>query len=223
VACSQLGQVYQALGDYPAALEHFEGALRLLGRSGDRALTVDVLNNIGAVHGQSGAAGEAVACYEQALALARETGDWPAAIATLANIAALLRNVSGSGHNEEAVAALREAVMLMELHDIHHDGNGCDLAFYRQQLAYWEWQDTLSLPLGKALRSFAEATGIDQQHSLLESHPELLSPEADDLFDVFINHLKLQQKNDTLRRYIARRKLLHRCRTMGIDQAFRRA
>jgi tetratricopeptide (TPR) repeat protein len=222
-AYSHLGQVHQSQGDYTAALEHFEKALHLLDQGGERAQAIGVLNSVGTVHDLSGAAEKAVAHYEQALALAREMGDWPAAIATLANIAAALRNAPGSGRNEEAVASLREAVMLMELHDIHRDHSGGDLAFYRQQLAYWEWQDTLSLPLGKVLRSFAEANGIDQQHSLLENHPELLTPEADDLFDVLINHLKLQQKTDALRRYTARRQLLHRCRTMGIDQAFRRA
>jgi tetratricopeptide (TPR) repeat protein len=220
---SHLGQVYRSLGDYEAALEQFERALNMLDQGGRRKQAIALLNRIGAVHDHAGADGKALAYYKQALAMARELAVWPAAVATLANIAALLRNVPGPGRNEQAVAALREAIMLMELHDIDRDQSGGDLAFYRQQLAYWEWQDALSLPLGKALQSFAEASGIDQQHSLLENHPELLTPEADDLFDIFINHLKLQQKTDTLRRYTARRKLLHRCRTMGIDQAFRRA
>ncbi|MEJ2149468.1 MAG: tetratricopeptide repeat protein [Chloroflexota bacterium] len=222
-AHSHLGQVYQSLGDYTAALEQFDLALGALDRGGNRAQVIGALNSMGAIYGLLGKVKEAVAHYERALVLARELGDWPAAVATLANIAASLRNAPESGHNEEAVAALREAIVLMELHGIQHDPGGGDLTFYRQQLAYWEGQDTLSLPLGRALRSFAEANGIDQQHSLLESHPELLTPEADDLFDVFINHLKLQQKTDALRRYIARRNLLQRCRTMGIDQAFRRA
>ena len=72
---SNIGAVYDALGEKGKALGYYEEALPLRRQVGDRSGEATTLNNIGAVYSALGEKGKALGYYEEALPLSRQVGD----------------------------------------------------------------------------------------------------------------------------------------------------
>ncbi len=70
-----LGVLLQERGDYGAALQHYQQALKIKEKLGDRAGVAKSLHQIGRIHQQRGEYGAALQHYEQALKIAEEIGD----------------------------------------------------------------------------------------------------------------------------------------------------
>ena len=74
-----MGKILFDLGHYQRALDHWQHALDLYRRLGDRPMQALSLHNLGAGHHVLGHRDRAVACYTQQLAIAEELGDLPQA------------------------------------------------------------------------------------------------------------------------------------------------
>jgi CHAT domain-containing protein/Tfp pilus assembly protein PilF len=83
---SNIGSVYDSLGQYVKALENFQQSLRISKEIGDRAREGTVLNNIGAVYNDLGQYPKALENYQKALAIRKEIGDRAGEGATFNNI-----------------------------------------------------------------------------------------------------------------------------------------
>ncbi len=78
--------------------------------------------------------------------------------------------------------------------------------------------------LAEALKAFIMAPTLSEARRILKAHPELLSDEADAILDKLIRfaetHGEALLAPRLVRRYEKRRALLHRCRAVGVEQAF---
>jgi tetratricopeptide (TPR) repeat protein len=74
-ALTRLGTVHRRLGDFRAAIGHYEQALAIHGETGDRASLGVTLHQLGLAYWRMGRYRETVTCIEQALASYREAGD----------------------------------------------------------------------------------------------------------------------------------------------------
>jgi tetratricopeptide (TPR) repeat protein len=74
-ARTRLGTVHRRLGEYRAAIGHYERALTIHRQTGDQATLAVTLHHLGVAHWRLGRYGEAVQHIDQALASYRERGD----------------------------------------------------------------------------------------------------------------------------------------------------
>ena len=68
--------------------------------------------------------------------------------------------------------------------------------------------------------SFIYADTWDESREILEKHPELLSKEADSLFDYLLSTAAQQDDEDSKQMYEAYQGILQRCREVGITEVF---
>ncbi len=109
---SNLGTLYERMGDYRRAAEQLDQALRLLEAAGSRRLEAP-LNNLGTVYNSLGQPARARLYFERALALAAAREDQPAEARTLNNIGWSLLH---EGENDQAIATFHRALRLLEAH-----------------------------------------------------------------------------------------------------------
>ena len=95
--------------DYPTALAHFEQALTLRRRTGNREGVCTLLSNLGILHSERGDTASSARCYEESLSLARELAIPRRIAATLNNLGALR---AGQGEIDAAQIAFEEALEL---------------------------------------------------------------------------------------------------------------
>jgi class 3 adenylate cyclase/predicted ATPase len=92
-----LGNVSLYQGDHPAAKVHYEQALALCRKIGDRPGESALLNNLGSVSANLGDYGGARSYYEQALALKRQIGDQQSEGLVLDNLGSAATNLGDYG------------------------------------------------------------------------------------------------------------------------------
>ena len=90
-ALSNVGAIYESLGDKQKAIEFFEQALPLRREAGDRPGEAVTLNNFGVAYRSLGEMQKALEYYQQSLAVTRLTGDRDNQASTLNNIGAVYR------------------------------------------------------------------------------------------------------------------------------------
>ena len=74
--------------------------------------------------------------------------------------------------------------------------------------------------LRQTIFAFIQAETWEESRRILESHPELLTDEADALLGQLIDTAQAQGDEAALRIFERHRALLRRCREVGIEQAF---
>ncbi len=92
---------------------------------------------------------------------------------------------------------------------------GIEQAFQEQSQGK-RWQQRLL----ETLFAFIQAETWDESRRILEQHPELLTDEADALLEQLIQAAKAQQDENAQQLFEQHRRLLRRCREVGIKQAF---
>jgi CHAT domain-containing protein/Tfp pilus assembly protein PilF len=115
--------VYDNLGQYPQALEHYQQALVILREVGDRAGEGRTFNNIGGVYNKLGQYPQALEHYQQALVIRREVGDRVGEGTTLNNIG---RVYDSLGQYSQALEQFQQALVI--LHEVgNRRGEGTTL------------------------------------------------------------------------------------------------
>lgn len=107
---TNLGTVYNYLGEQRIALDYFAQALPLTQAIGDRATQATILNNLGRVYHEMGETQTALKSLIQALLVFREVGNRTGEAITLSNIGAIYDRL---GENEKALESFEQALALV--------------------------------------------------------------------------------------------------------------
>jgi hypothetical protein len=97
----------------------------------------------------------------------------------------------------------------------------------RQMIAQETADFSLSFPegtvreVGQALQNFIQAVTWRESQQIVEDHPELLSPQTEDLLALWLAKARQDKDANRLRVLEQHRKLLQRCRETGVSAAFR--
>ena len=108
---SNIGAVYDALGEKQQALKYYNQALPISQAVGDRAGEATTLNNIGLVYSDLGEEQQALKYYNQALPILQAVGDRAGEATTLYNIADLERS---RGNLKEALTNIEASLKIIE-------------------------------------------------------------------------------------------------------------
>jgi CHAT domain-containing protein/Flp pilus assembly protein TadD len=108
---SNIGAVYQSLGEKQKALEFFVQALPLRRAAGDRQGEAVTLNNFGVAYRSLGEMQKALECYHQSLSIIRSLGDRENEASTLNNLGAVYRAL---GEMQKALDVYAEALPLWQ-------------------------------------------------------------------------------------------------------------
>jgi tetratricopeptide (TPR) repeat protein len=107
-----LGNAYDALGEYQRAIEFHEQRLSIARDIGDRRGEGNALGNLGVVYSNLGEARRAVEFYEQQLIITRDMGDRRGEGSALGNLGIAYNNLGetrrGVEYHEQALVAKRE-------------------------------------------------------------------------------------------------------------------
>jgi CHAT domain-containing protein/tetratricopeptide (TPR) repeat protein len=112
-ALSDVGAVYDSLGDKQKALEFFSQALPLRRAAGDRQGEATTLNNFGVIYRSLGEMQKALDYYDQSLAISRALQDSESEAATLNNLGAIYRAL---GELQLSLDAYAQALPLLRSH-----------------------------------------------------------------------------------------------------------
>lgn len=145
---NQIGLVYEALGEYPRAIEAYEKVLSMQRTLGDRQGEGAALSNLGTVYARLGQYPKALEFYRQGLARLQEVGDRESEGAALAGIGLAYRSL---GQYPKALEFYQKALNIaQEIQDRRGEGTALNniavtysymddyakaLAFYEQSLA----------------------------------------------------------------------------------------
>jgi CHAT domain-containing protein len=110
-ALSDIGAIYDSLGEKQKALEFYQRALPLRREAGDRQGEATTLNNLGVAYRSLGEMRRALDCYRQSLALAQALGDRENQATTLNNLGAVWRAL---GELQQALDAYAQALPLWQ-------------------------------------------------------------------------------------------------------------
>ncbi|HWT01783.1 MAG TPA: CHAT domain-containing protein [Pyrinomonadaceae bacterium] len=114
-----MGGVYQALGEYGKALDHYNRALALQKKVGDKSGQAETLNNLGALYDHFGEYDRALDSLEQTWNLARQAGAKKTEAIAVHDIAALLKHTGDTERSQKtyeiALQLRREAATLNNL------------------------------------------------------------------------------------------------------------
>ncbi len=108
---SNIGAVYQSLGEKQKALEFFNQALPLRRAAGDRQGEAVTLNNFGVAYRSLGEMQKALECYNESLSIIRSLGDRENEASTLNNLGAVYRAL---GEIQKALDVYAEALPLWQ-------------------------------------------------------------------------------------------------------------
>ena len=106
---SNIGEVYQLMGEMRKALEKYNEALPISRAVGDRSGEAVTLNNIGSVYWSMGESQKALEKYNEALSLRRAVGDRSGEAQTLSNIGVVHQIL---GEPQKALETYNEALSL---------------------------------------------------------------------------------------------------------------
>ncbi|MBQ1026649.1 tetratricopeptide repeat protein [Micromonospora sp. C95] len=109
VTLTNIGSVYDGLGDWQQALTYYQQALPTLQEVGDRANEAATLTNIGAVYHALGDWQQALTYHQQALPTLQEADDRTSEAATLNNIGAVYHAL---GDRQQALTYYQRALFI---------------------------------------------------------------------------------------------------------------
>ncbi|WP_439638146.1 CHAT domain-containing protein [Spirulina sp.] len=148
---TNIGGVYNSLGEKSRALEYFNQALPLLRAVGDRSGEANTLTNIGAVYNSLGEKSRALEYYNQALPLLRAVGNRSGEATTLNNIGAVYDDLGEKSraleYYNQALPLRRavgdrggEAVTLNNIGQVYNSigEKSRALEYFNQALPLWE-------------------------------------------------------------------------------------
>ncbi len=108
---NELGLVYEALGQYDAALQAHQESLAIHRALSDRQGEGVALSNIGIIYSRTSEYAKALEMYQQALKLLRAVGDREAEAATLSAMGRVYRNLS---NYPQALALYQQALKIQQ-------------------------------------------------------------------------------------------------------------
>ncbi|MCP4696799.1 MAG: tetratricopeptide repeat protein [Gammaproteobacteria bacterium] len=185
---SNLGVVYNDLGQYAKALEYYEQALVIRRKIGDRKGVGNNLTNIGVVYKNLGQYAKALEYYEQALLIKREIGDRKGEGNNLTNIGVVYKNL---GQYAKALEYYEQALLIKrEIGDRKGVGNNLtnigvvydDLGQYAKALETYEQALVIGREIGNRKGVGGNLTNIGvvyqnlgQYAKALEYHEQALA------------------------------------------------
>ncbi|WP_193198519.1 CHAT domain-containing protein [Nostoc sp. MG11] len=104
---SNIGAVYDSLGEKQEAIQYFNQALPILRAVGNRGGEATIFNNIGVVYKSLGEKQQAIKYYNQALPILRAVGDRKVEAITLSNIGSVYDSL---GEKQEALKYFNQAL-----------------------------------------------------------------------------------------------------------------
>jgi hypothetical protein len=85
----------------------------------------------------------------------------------------------------------------------------------------WLTDDGAIQQLMETIAAFTAAPNWDASRQLLDEHPELLSPQADKLFEAMIQYGSGENQAQIIEQLTTHRDLLRLCRIIGVEEAFK--
>src|SRR5262245_15344913 len=147
---SNIGEVYQLIGEMQKALEKYNEALPLMREVGDRMGEASTLSNISSVYLLLGDTRKALEKYNEALPSIREVGDRMGDGSTLSNIGVVYLSL---GEMQKALEKFNEALPLRRAAG---DRKGESATLNNIGAVYWSLGDTQ-----KALENYNESLTLD--------------------------------------------------------------
>lgn len=117
-ALSDLGIIYEHLGEYPQAIKLFQQALLIDREIGHRQGEAAALGNLGITYQHTGKYQQSVECHHQQLAIAREIGDTEEEAKALNNLGTLCYWL---GQYQEAIDYQKQKIKLLQNKEDSHD------------------------------------------------------------------------------------------------------
>ncbi|HEU4322911.1 MAG TPA: tetratricopeptide repeat protein [Roseiflexaceae bacterium] len=231
-AFHQLAVISQNKGLLEQARDYYVKNLSTYKQLGDVRGQGVTLNQLGTIAQEQGFTDEARRLYNESLSIFENIGYNNGIAGTLQNLGALALD---NGNLDEALKFIIRAMIIFEQIE------SPNTALARQTIAsiridieedkfelIWSMMTNKALNeapiinqnkiILQSLREFIELQTWDESQAFLEEHPELLSPTADSL----LKKLAADQNDDRPREMMEiHRKLLVRCRDIGIEAAFK--
>ncbi|MBN1426957.1 MAG: hypothetical protein JXB07_01150 [Anaerolineae bacterium] len=163
---------------------------------------------------------EAERLYLEALAEFETQGDRRQAAISKAYLGQVL---IGSRRRQEGCALLQEALeMLQEEENASHEIAQVEMLIEERCGANaWLREDGAIQQLMETIAAFTAAPNWIASRQLLDEHPELLTPQADKLFDAMIQYGSGENQAQIIEQLVTHRDLLRLCRMIGIEGAFK--
>jgi hypothetical protein len=125
-------------------------------------------------------------------------------------------------HRQDGCALLQEALDIFETLDATHEARQVQkLIDERCGLAASLTDDGAIRRLMEIIAAFTAAPNWAESRQLLEAHPELLTPQADRVFDAMIEFGSGESQALIIDQLTTHRDLLRLCRIIGVDEAFK--
>jgi len=131
--------------------------------------------------------------------------------------------VIASKRRDEGCVLLREALeMLQREPEAEHEISVVEkLIDERCGPFAWLTEDGAIQQLMETIAAFTAAPNWDASRQLLDEHPELLSPQADKLFEAMIQYGSGENQAQIIEQLTTHRDLLRLCRIIGVKEAFK--
>lgn len=123
---------------------------------------------------------------------------------------------------QDGCALLHEALDIFKALDAMHEARQVQtLIDERCGMAASLTEDGAIRRLMETIAAFTAAPNWTESRQLLDAHPELLSPQADKVFDAMIQFGSGENQAQIIEQLAAHRDLLRLCRMIGVDEAFK--
>ncbi|MBN1311779.1 MAG: tetratricopeptide repeat protein [Anaerolineae bacterium] len=131
--------------------------------------------------------------------------------------------VIASKRRDEGCALLQEALeMLRQEPEAAYEISQVEMLIDERCGPFaWLTEDGAIQQLMETIAAFTAASNWDESRRLLDEHPELLSPQADKLFDAMIQYGSGEKQAQIIEQLTTHRDLLRLCRIIGVDDAFK--
>lgn len=161
---------------------------------------------------------EAERLFREALAEFELLGDrWNVAM----NEALLGQILIATKRRQDGCVLLQEALDIFEALDAMHEARQVQtLIDERCSIAASLTDDGAIRKLMETIAAFTAAPNWAESRQLLEAHPELLSPQADKVFQAMIEFGSGENQAQIIEQLVTHRDLLRLCRLVGVNAAF---
>jgi hypothetical protein len=124
---------------------------------------------------------------------------------------------------QDGCALLQEALDIFETLDAIHEARQVQtLIDERCGIAASLTDDGAIRRLMEIIAAFTAAPNWAESRQLLDAHPELLTPQADKVFDAMIEFGSGENQGQIIEQLATHRDLLRLCRMIGVEEAFKR-
>ena len=124
---------------------------------------------------------------------------------------------------EEGCILLQDALAIFEALDAPYEASQVKaLIAERCGMAASLTEDGAIRRLMEIIAAFTAASSWAESRRMLEAYPELLSPQADKVFEAMIQYGSGDNQVQIIEQLITHRDLLRLCRQIGVEEAFKR-